>query len=249
MTRQTQAVAARAGWGRPQAIETRRKTDEIPPRGTCFHDERAFTKTIDWRQARLAASPKHSSPGKNANPGRNPTSPRVSLDLLGMTLSLIVQNRPQSDISTSLGAVRRIYDELAARPAERQCIRRTECCQFKLTGPDSLPNERRSAPRRAGFARHRPNETAGGSGRRVPDARAPLGPVSHLRRPAIRLPHPFLRRSRRTTRAARCHRFDSEAGNDRRATGRRRSAQAARRNCSGVAGNRLTAFNLSGTIN
>ncbi len=30
--------------------------------------------------------------------------------------------------------VRRIYVELAARPAERQCLRRTECCQFKLTG-------------------------------------------------------------------------------------------------------------------
>jgi Fe-S-cluster containining protein len=30
--------------------------------------------------------------------------------------------------------VRRIYAELAARPVERQCLRRTECCQFKLTG-------------------------------------------------------------------------------------------------------------------
>jgi Fe-S-cluster containining protein len=54
---------------------------------------------------------------------------------LGMTLSLmIVQNRTRPDISLSLDAVRRIYDELATRPAERQCIRRTECCQFRLTG-------------------------------------------------------------------------------------------------------------------
>ncbi|MEO6971457.1 MAG: YkgJ family cysteine cluster protein, partial [Chthoniobacterales bacterium] len=30
--------------------------------------------------------------------------------------------------------VRRIYAELATRPVERQCLRRTECCQFKLTG-------------------------------------------------------------------------------------------------------------------
>ena len=30
--------------------------------------------------------------------------------------------------------VRAIYDELANRPIERNCIRRTECCQFKLTG-------------------------------------------------------------------------------------------------------------------
>ncbi len=34
----------------------------------------------------------------------------------------------------ALAAVRQIYAELAARPVERQCLRRTECCQFKLTG-------------------------------------------------------------------------------------------------------------------
>ena len=31
-------------------------------------------------------------------------------------------------------AVRAIYAELAARPIERGCIARTECCHFKLTG-------------------------------------------------------------------------------------------------------------------
>ena len=30
--------------------------------------------------------------------------------------------------------VRQLYAELASRPVERQCARRTECCQFKLTG-------------------------------------------------------------------------------------------------------------------
>src|SRR5258708_17738107 len=30
--------------------------------------------------------------------------------------------------------VREIYRELAARPIERQCLQRTECCQFQLTG-------------------------------------------------------------------------------------------------------------------
>jgi uncharacterized protein len=52
-----------------------------------------------------------------------------------MTLSLmIMQKRTRPDVSLSLDEVRRIYDELATRPAERQCIRRTACCQFKLTG-------------------------------------------------------------------------------------------------------------------
>ena len=31
-------------------------------------------------------------------------------------------------------AVRAIYAELAARPIERACLARTECCHFKLTG-------------------------------------------------------------------------------------------------------------------
>ncbi len=31
-------------------------------------------------------------------------------------------------------AVREIYRELADRPIERQCTRRTECCHFRLTG-------------------------------------------------------------------------------------------------------------------
>jgi Fe-S-cluster containining protein len=34
----------------------------------------------------------------------------------------------------ALAEVRAIYDEVAARPAERNCTLRTECCQFKITG-------------------------------------------------------------------------------------------------------------------
>ncbi len=34
----------------------------------------------------------------------------------------------------ALEEVRAVYRELANRPIERACIRRTECCQFKLTG-------------------------------------------------------------------------------------------------------------------
>src|ERR1035437_4249766 len=37
-------------------------------------------------------------------------------------------------ISNSLAAVRAIYQELAKRPVARNCIVRTECCQFQLTG-------------------------------------------------------------------------------------------------------------------
>ena len=35
---------------------------------------------------------------------------------------------------TAIEEVRAVYRELATRPVERNCIGRTECCQFKLTG-------------------------------------------------------------------------------------------------------------------
>jgi uncharacterized protein len=34
----------------------------------------------------------------------------------------------------ALAEVRAVYDEVAARPVERNCTLRTECCQFKITG-------------------------------------------------------------------------------------------------------------------
>jgi Fe-S-cluster containining protein len=37
-------------------------------------------------------------------------------------------------IKTALSEVRAVYEELARRPLERQCVGRAECCQFKLTG-------------------------------------------------------------------------------------------------------------------
>jgi uncharacterized protein len=38
------------------------------------------------------------------------------------------------DLTAALAEVRAIYADLAARPVERFCERRTECCQFQLTG-------------------------------------------------------------------------------------------------------------------
>jgi Fe-S-cluster containining protein len=37
-------------------------------------------------------------------------------------------------LDTALRATRAIYSEIDRRPVERDCVRRTECCQFKLTG-------------------------------------------------------------------------------------------------------------------
>lgn len=34
----------------------------------------------------------------------------------------------------ALDSVRTVYAELEQRPVERDCLRRTECCQFRLTG-------------------------------------------------------------------------------------------------------------------
>ena len=49
----------------------------------------------------------------------------------------VMKRRPDLNgdfLPTAITEVRRIYAELATRPVERQCLRRTECCQFKLTG-------------------------------------------------------------------------------------------------------------------
>jgi Fe-S-cluster containining protein len=35
---------------------------------------------------------------------------------------------------TALAEVREVYTDLALRPIERNCLRKTECCHFKLTG-------------------------------------------------------------------------------------------------------------------
>src|SRR4051794_28580976 len=45
--------------------------------------------------------------------------------------------RPNScsgEMEATLAEVRNVYVDLAQRPIERNCIRKTECCHFKLTG-------------------------------------------------------------------------------------------------------------------
>jgi Fe-S-cluster containining protein len=43
------------------------------------------------------------------------------------------RNDPQK-FQDALAEVRQVYVDLAQRPIERNCARRTECCHFKLTG-------------------------------------------------------------------------------------------------------------------
>jgi len=66
---------------------------------------------------------------------------------------------------SALAAVRQVYAELAQRPVERQCLRRTECCQFKLTGltPYLTKGEALVAARalRASGRKALPHETKG----------------------------------------------------------------------------------------
>jgi uncharacterized protein len=40
----------------------------------------------------------------------------------------------RAELAAATAEVRAVYAEVAARPVERACIRRTECCQFRLTG-------------------------------------------------------------------------------------------------------------------
>ena len=45
-----------------------------------------------------------------------------------------MQPRNRLTISKAIAETRAVYSELERRPVERDCVRRTECCQFKLTG-------------------------------------------------------------------------------------------------------------------
>ena len=45
-----------------------------------------------------------------------------------------MKRRPPFSSEAAVAEVAAIYEELAQRPVERDCVRRTECCQFKLTG-------------------------------------------------------------------------------------------------------------------
>jgi Fe-S-cluster containining protein len=38
------------------------------------------------------------------------------------------------NMQSALAAVREVYTDLATRPIERNCVRKSECCHFKLTG-------------------------------------------------------------------------------------------------------------------
>src|SRR4051812_7010108 len=44
------------------------------------------------------------------------------------------RNLAAQEIHAALAEVRQVYVDLAQRPIERNCVRRTECCHFKLTG-------------------------------------------------------------------------------------------------------------------
>jgi Fe-S-cluster containining protein len=45
-----------------------------------------------------------------------------------------MQKAGDEPLDNALRATRAIYSEIDQRPVQRDCVRRTECCQFKLTG-------------------------------------------------------------------------------------------------------------------
>ena len=70
-----------------------------------------------------------------------------------------------SDRTRAIAEVRLVYADLATRPVDRQCLRRTECCQFNLTGltPYLTKGEALVAARalRATGRKKLPNEAGG----------------------------------------------------------------------------------------
>jgi Fe-S-cluster containining protein len=44
------------------------------------------------------------------------------------------RNVPPEKLRSALAEVRQVYVDLAQKPIQRNCVRKTECCHFKLTG-------------------------------------------------------------------------------------------------------------------
>jgi Fe-S-cluster containining protein len=44
------------------------------------------------------------------------------------------RNLSAQKLDAALAEVRQVYVDLAQRPSQRNCLRKTECCHFKLTG-------------------------------------------------------------------------------------------------------------------
>lgn len=44
------------------------------------------------------------------------------------------RNLSVQKLQSAIAEVRQVYVDLAQRPIERNCVRQTECCHFKLTG-------------------------------------------------------------------------------------------------------------------
>ena len=47
---------------------------------------------------------------------------------------MTARNFLSQKFQAALAEVRQVYVDLAQRPIERNCVRKTECCHFKLTG-------------------------------------------------------------------------------------------------------------------
>lgn len=95
----------------------------------------------------------------------------------------------------TLTEVRSVYAELASRPIERNCLRRTECCQFQLTGkvPQLTRGEALLAAHgfRASGRKSLPNPAGGacpmlqpGTGKCLIYASRPFGCRTHFCQPA-----------------------------------------------------------------
>ena len=113
--------------------------------------------------------------------------------------------------NAALAEVRAVYSDLAARPIDRRCTLRTECCHFKLTGLTPFLTK--------GEALLAAKALRASGRRKLPDRKDGACPLSgsedfalpHLSGASFWLSHPFLRSRGRTLFAARGSRLDSAA--------------------------------------
>ena len=139
--------------------------------------------------------------------------------------------KPQVSAGEACNETRAIYQALTERPIERSCMRRKECCHFKLTGRTPLLTKGEAILAAAALRRNGRTRLPSAASGVCPMLNVAPGDCLILRKPPIWLPDALLCRRRRSLRAFPGVGPHSPAGRSRSSTRWRWSAQNRTRDC------------------
>src|SRR2546430_11615656 len=93
-------------------------------------------------------------------------------------------------LQTALAEVRQVYLDLAQKPIQRNCLRKTECCHFKLTGRTPYLTKGEAVVAAEAVTPPRPKTVTGKTDGSWPKRPHKKSQSLIFQRPAIRFPAP-----------------------------------------------------------